>query len=376
MDLKLNDLKSNFSKIIVIKDEINKIFDVLELKISKLKDIYGDFIKNNKHNLFVFGLDSFHFQGKMIDIEFEDMKRLFAAISNRIYCEYFKFNNIIIQYIEENIDDKKMLEVAKVNNYPIYKDLEPFKIYDFDIIQDIHENIINSMNSINMFLKNKNYELKSLQVKNNIGFNIDNFVHTFNFNNIIIKEKLLLFVTYVEFFHRMHTKYLKRFSAKMQLMYTQINNDIKFDESEKFMKGEKKDIMKQFQNESDNISETISEIGIIINNNLASISNNDIFIKQQKNKSNDSDNLNDSIQSNKSINLINQNKDEIDDKDGIDNKDWIDNKDGINNKDWIDEINNKDGIDGINNKDGIDGIDNKDNKDNNSKKKVYKKKTK
>ena len=68
-----------------------------------------------------------------------------------------------------------MLEVAKVNNYPIYKDLEPFKIYDFDIIQDIHENIINSMNSINMFLKNKNYELKSLQVKNNIGFNIDNF---------------------------------------------------------------------------------------------------------------------------------------------------------------------------------------------------------
>jgi hypothetical protein len=67
----------------------------------------------------------------------------------------------------------------------------------------------------------------------------------------------------------------------MQLMYTQINNDIKFDESEKFMKGEKKDIMKQFQNESDNISETISEIGIIINNNLASMLDNNIFIKQQ-----------------------------------------------------------------------------------------------
>lgn len=239
MDLKLNELKADFNKIVVIKDDIINIFDVLEMKISKLKDIYGEFIKNNKHNLFVFGLDSFHFQGKLIDIEFEDMKRLFAAINNRIYCEYFKLNNIIIQYIDENIDDKKMLEVAKVNNYPIYKDLEPFKIYEFDIIKDIHENIINSMNGINVFLSNKNYELKNLQVKNNIGFNIDNFVHTFNYNNIMVKEKLNLFITYIEFFHRMHFKYLKRFSAKMQLMFSQINNDIKLD-AEKSVKDKKR----------------------------------------------------------------------------------------------------------------------------------------
>jgi len=275
MDTKLSNLKSDFTKIITIKEETIKIFDELDSKILKLKEIYGEFIKNNKNNLFVFGLDSFHFQGKLIDIEFEEMKKLFAVINNRIYCEYFKLNNIIIQYIDENIEDKKMLEVAKVNNYPVYKDLEPFKIYEFDIIKDIHENIINSINSINTFLVNKNYELKSLQIKNSVGFNIDNFVHTFNFNNIMIKEKLQLFVTYIEFFHKMHFKYLKRFAAKMQLMISQINNDIKLD-NEQNRKDKKKDMIKNFTNDNIDLN-LLTEI----KNGIGSMSEDENFIIDQ-----------------------------------------------------------------------------------------------
>jgi hypothetical protein len=46
-----------------------------------------------------------------------------------------------------------------------------------------------------------------------------------------MKERITMFITYIEFFHKLHTKYLKRFSNKIQLIYTDINNDIKFDES-------------------------------------------------------------------------------------------------------------------------------------------------
>jgi hypothetical protein len=60
--------------------------------------------------------------------------------------------------------------------------------------------------------------------------NIDNFVASFNFDIIMIREKVSLFLTYVEFFHKLHTKYLKRFSHKIQLMYTHVNNDIRFDD--------------------------------------------------------------------------------------------------------------------------------------------------
>jgi hypothetical protein len=50
--------------------------------MNKLKELYKEFVSNNKNNLFVFGLDSFRFQSKLIDIEYDDMKRLFLAITN------------------------------------------------------------------------------------------------------------------------------------------------------------------------------------------------------------------------------------------------------------------------------------------------------
>ena len=230
MEERLSNLKTNFIKIVEARDNNINIFSILYSRILKIKENYAEFIKNNKQQLFIFTLDSFHFQGKLIDIEYNDMKRLFYSIMNKMYCEYYKLYKIIINYVNENVDDKKVIELINVNtNYPEYKDLEPFKQYDFQYIQVLHENIIVILNAVNGYLLNKEHDLKIYQNKNNIGFNIDNFVNTFHFNNIIMKEKITLFITYIEFFHKMHTKYLTRFTTKIQLMLSQINHDIKFE---------------------------------------------------------------------------------------------------------------------------------------------------
>jgi len=230
MEERLSNLKTDFIKIVEARDNNITIFEILHSRVLKIKENYSEFIKNNKEHLFIFTLDSFHFQGKLIDIEYEDMKRLFYAIMNKMYCEYYKLYKIIIDYIYENVSDKKIIEIININSkYPDYKDLEPFKQYDFKYIQEIHENIIVILNAINGHLLNKEHDLKIYQNKNNIGFNIDNFVNTFNFNNVIMREKVILFITYMEFFHKMHTKYLTRFTTKIQLMLSQINHDIKFD---------------------------------------------------------------------------------------------------------------------------------------------------
>ena len=234
LEHRLNELKTEFSEIVHLKEENSNIFIVLDDKINKLKISYNDFIKNNKHNLFVFGLDSFHFQSKLIDIEYDDIKRLFNAIKNRMYCEYYKLNKIIHQYIIENIEDKKILELLKNNNdFPQYKDLEPFKEYDFSYIQQLHELIINILRLLCSFLINKEHDLKNYKNKNKTGINIDNFVNTFNYNNVVMREKVSLFITYIEFFHKLHKKYLNRFTTKLQLLISQINYDIKFEDSEK-----------------------------------------------------------------------------------------------------------------------------------------------
>jgi hypothetical protein len=243
MENRISKLKVDFVNITSIRNNVKSVFDILQLRINKLKLFYSEFIKNNKNKLFVFGLDSFHFQSKLIDVEYDDMKRLFLAINNRMYCEYFKLYKIITEYVYENINDKKITEIIKVNNFPVYKDLEPFKEYSFETTTEIHENILVIVNSIISNLNTRENELNVHRGKQAIGLNIDNFITSYNFELTVIKEKISMFLTYIEFFHNLHTKHLKRFSNKIQLMYTHISTDIRFDESIEMNKDKKKDVI-------------------------------------------------------------------------------------------------------------------------------------
>ena len=236
METRVGKLKNDFNNLINIRNNVKNIFDILQSRIDELKQLYSEFIHNNKNQMFVFGLDSFHFQSKLIDIEYDDMKRLFLAINNRMYCEYFKLNKIIIEYILNNITDKKIIDIFKANVFPIYKDLEPFKEYKFENLMSVHENILKMISVLITELNIKENELTIYKTKQCIGLNIDNFVTTFNYNNNVMKEKILMFTTYIEFFHKLHTKYLKRFSNKIQLVYKDINSDINFDKSEELNK--------------------------------------------------------------------------------------------------------------------------------------------
>jgi hypothetical protein len=256
MKQNLEQLKQNFLTIKNIRNKVTNIFQILEEHLKKLKQTYAEFIVNGKQQLFVFGLDSFQFQSKLIDIEYEDMKRLFLAINNRMYCEYYKLYKIIAEYVKENITDKKTLEFVKsLNTFPVYKDLEPYKQYNFELIQDLHEDIIILLYEINDFILNKENELQIHKQKQEFGLNINNFVTTFNFNIIMVKEKGMLFISYIDFFHTLHTKYLQRFSMKMNLMYSQVTHDIRFDDSPQPSKIKKEELLNTLQD--DNIDKSL-----------------------------------------------------------------------------------------------------------------------
>jgi hypothetical protein len=231
MEIRITNLKHDFNNITLIRNKIIRVFELLQNKMDKMKIIYSDFIKNNKSQMFIFGLDSFHFQSKLIDLEHDDMKRMFLAINNRMYCEYFKLYKIVVSYISENISDKKIIEIIKANNFPIYKDLEPFKDYKFEKIMEIHDNILILLNSIISIINDRENELMIHKNNQLIGLNIDNFVNSFNFEIVIMKEKINLFLTYIEFFQKLHEKYLSRFSNKIVLMLNHINSDIHFDDN-------------------------------------------------------------------------------------------------------------------------------------------------
>jgi len=302
MESQLLNLKNDFNKLINIRKNVRNIFEIVQLRINKLKLLYSEFIQNNKNQVFVFGLDSFHFQRKLIDIEYDDIKRLFNAICNRMYCEYFKLNKIIIEYMLNSIQDKKIIEIIKINNYPSYNDLEPFKEYKFETLMDIHENILKMITILISELNNKDNELSIYKSNQHIGLSIDNFVTTYNFNNNVMRERIIMFITYIEFFHKLHTKYLNRFSKKINLFYTDINNDIKFDESIESNKSNNNGTIINQHNlsDSDNESNNSDKLSSRKNSNIDS---NSIFesIINKKDSKNNKLNLNDLIKVDKCI---------------------------------------------------------------------------
>ena len=213
-----------------MRKEIYSIFENLEMKILKLKDIYFNLHKSNNDNNYTFGLDSLFFQRRLIDIELKHMKQFNLLLNNRIYCEYYKLFKIISSYVKKNYKEQKLLDILNVENaIVVYKDLEPYKEYDFDHIINLHELLLSIINELSNYYLSKEIKFKDYQVTNDTGLNLNNFINTYKFDLIIIKENIDLYINYLEYFHANQIKNFKRFFIKISILQSQIIHDIKFE---------------------------------------------------------------------------------------------------------------------------------------------------
>jgi hypothetical protein len=80
MEIRISNLKTEFNNISLVRSKIINVFESLKNKSDKLKNLYSEFIKQSNTQLFVFGLDSFQFQSKLIDYEYNDMKKYSTLI--------------------------------------------------------------------------------------------------------------------------------------------------------------------------------------------------------------------------------------------------------------------------------------------------------
>ena len=77
MDDKLLKVKVIFDKVREMRNEIGTLFEGLEGRISKLTEVYNEFIKRTKQiktadtNIFIFSLDSFYFQNNLLKREYK-----------------------------------------------------------------------------------------------------------------------------------------------------------------------------------------------------------------------------------------------------------------------------------------------------------------
>jgi len=235
MDDKLIKVKIVFDNVKEMRSEISILFDNLDGRIRKLKEMYSEFVTYTKSiqtadvKSFIFSLDSFYFQTSLLQKEYNYLKDYYSTIINRMYGEYYKLLKLITEYVEKSLIDNKLNEILKNKKYPKYDDLDDAKQYPFELILQLNEDIISVVNYLIHVLKDKEAALKQYTTNQNYGLNVNNFVSTYNYEVIVLQEQINLYEKYLEFFYHVHEKLLKRLITKISVLEAQLNTDIKFE---------------------------------------------------------------------------------------------------------------------------------------------------
>ncbi len=220
-----------------ISQTIELSFDTLKTTRLKIKTKIGEIdtikktIRQNyltyiaKENEHFFGLDSFHFQNKAIELEHKNMLELYHFIDNRIYGDYYKLFSMIYESLKSQLTETQLYKVKELHhfkNYTIYKDLEPFKIYEFNLINQIHQDIVLVLTNINeMFMENES-NIMEHRKHLHLGMNIDNYVINQKYMNYHLKMSNDLHENYLQVFHKYHNNLLHKYLEKIELFYKQI----------------------------------------------------------------------------------------------------------------------------------------------------------
>ena len=235
------DASNNFQSVKQLRTDLNTIFGEIDDKLKTLTQMYHDLVKTHHDKNYMIGLDSFHFQNKLIQLEYDNMKNVFNFIDNRIYGEYYKLHRMLYDFIQREIKEKTIVEKLFISykKYPIYKDLEPTKLYDFLITVEINNTIHNAIQELKDYHSAQKKEMNEEKKRSDMGLNIHSIIHEQAYNNIILEERIHMFENYLNTFISHHSKYFSRLTLKLKLMLGIVNEDFHLKKKKKNLtKGE------------------------------------------------------------------------------------------------------------------------------------------
>ena len=256
----------NFDNLKETRLKIKQRFNEIDIIKNAIKQNYIQYIEQENTNFF--GLDSFHFQNKAIELEYENMLHLYHFIDNRIYGDYYKLFLMISESLRDQLSESqlyKLKELQHLENYPMYKDLEPFKIYEFDLINQIHQDIILVLTNVKEMVLENDVAIHEHQKHLKLGMNIDNYVINQQYKNHHLKLSNDLHENYLQVFHTYHDTWLKKYYEKLDLFFKQISHhreetiEQNWDYNEENDKNKVVDIPKDISNNTSSLSTIDSE---------------------------------------------------------------------------------------------------------------------
>jgi hypothetical protein len=211
-----------------LKDEIIKTKQIISAKLAHLKTAYGDLTKKNSKKMYLFCLDTFFFQYKTYSIEMENLDKHRVLLNNRMYCDYYKLYVLITTYLKENAEELD-IEQIDMRTFTPYKDLEPYHEYNLDDIKVLHATILGFIKHLQFRYDTNEYNIRNYNTKNRAGFSVSNFLNTMEFENLLVKQQISLYLNYIAFFHISQQKQLKRLLTKLQEFDSDIEANLNVD---------------------------------------------------------------------------------------------------------------------------------------------------
>ena len=187
-------VKEAFEKLLELRQDICSVLDTLKSKHDVLVGIYQDLSTTHRNRDFVFGLDSFFFQNKLIKDDCDYLSSLLKSIDNRVYCEYLTVYKMVKEYAIKDVNDKRVTSHAAFNQtFKPYKHLDEKQTHDIRSIKEIHQAIVSCNLELESLLANKESELRNDKQQSDMGLNIDNLVYMEGFKNEMLGAKIKMF---------------------------------------------------------------------------------------------------------------------------------------------------------------------------------------
>jgi hypothetical protein len=214
----INKIKHNFQSLLKLQKNITEVRTTAHKKLQECKQVYNDLSKKNNKKVLLFCLEAFFFQYKTFTLEMEHLDKFRALLNNRVYCDYYKLNQLIVEFIKKNKAELD-IEETESKSFPVYKELEPFQEYKPEDIRDIHNNILFLLNNLYNKCQEKYKERDSYNEKHQVGFTISNLINTLTYEINILLQQIRLYIDYLAFFHISQKKQMKRLSMKFSEFY-------------------------------------------------------------------------------------------------------------------------------------------------------------
>ena len=224
-----SNFKNSFELIKDYKNDIDNVLRYIKNKTEILNCMYNDYLKEIKYTVnYRLSLDSFNFQTKLINIEHDNYNKIFKFFINRMYGDYYKLYNKLIDYVKNNV---KNIKIVNDNQFPKYKDLEVNVEYNIEIIDEVYSNILSILTELSNYCLKENHLIKEITKKQNNGININNFLNEKKYSIIILEQKINFYYEILKGYIESQQKFFKRLYLKLKLIYGQLCHDINLETS-------------------------------------------------------------------------------------------------------------------------------------------------